>query len=160
MLQDQSGAPRSQRNIQLYASDSRRVALLSYVTGRRVVGYSITSSARASSVGGIVWRRPHPLANLRAAGQSTGETHIYVGIFVGLDPRRVLHLVLANHWPRFDRGVNLVARPIEETGVDEDYAIGRGADAFLQIDAGPPLLVHDADLQGVSRQAQHVFHAR
>jgi hypothetical protein len=35
--------------------------------------------------------------------------------------------------------VNLVASPIEETGVDEDCAIGSGADALLQIDAGPPL---------------------
>jgi hypothetical protein len=107
----------------------------------------------------LIRRGPHPFANLRAAGQSTGETHIHVGIFVGLNPRRVLHLVLTNHWTRFDRGVNLVASPIEEPGVDEDCAIGGGADALLQIDAAPPLLVHDADLQGVARQGQHVFHA-
>jgi hypothetical protein len=31
----------------------------------------------------------------------------------------------------------------------------RGADAFLEVDRGAPLLVHDAELHGVARQAQH-----
>ena len=33
----------------------------------------------------------------------------------------------------------------------------RGADAFRKVDGGAPFFVHDADLQGVSRQGQQVF---
>ena len=33
----------------------------------------------------------------------------------------------------------------------------RGADALLEVDGGAPLLVHDADLEGVARQAEHVL---
>jgi hypothetical protein len=51
--------------------------------------------------------------------------------------------------------VDLVAGAVEEAGVDEGDAVLRGADALLEVDAGAPLLVHDAELHRVARQAQH-----
>ena len=55
--------------------------------------------------------------------------------------------------------MNLVAGAVEEAGIDEKHPIGRRRDAGLEIDRGPPLLVHDAHLQRVPRQAQHVLDA-
>ena len=57
----------------------------------------------------------------------------------------------------FHGGVDLVAGAVEEAGVDEDDAVLRGADAGLEIDGGAALLVHDAHLDGVARQAQSVL---
>jgi len=107
----------------------------------------------------LIWRRPHSFADLRSARESTGQANIHVRILVGLDPLGVLHLVLANHRPRFHRGVNLVPGAIEKTGVDEDNPIGSGEDAMLEIDGRAPLFVHDADLERVAGQAQHVLDA-
>jgi hypothetical protein len=53
--------------------------------------------------------------------------------------------------------VDLVAGPVEEAGVDEGDPVLRGADAFLEVDRGAPLLVHDAELHGVALQAQHLL---
>ena len=38
-------------------------------------------------------------------------------------------------------------------------AMPRGADALLQVDGGAALLVHDADLERVARQAERVLDA-
>ena len=54
--------------------------------------------------------------------------------------------------------MDLVAGPVEETGVDESYPVFRGADAFLEVDRGPALFVHNAELYRVLRQAEHLFH--
>jgi hypothetical protein len=36
-------------------------------------------------------------------------------------------------------------------------AVARGADAFLEVDAGAAFLVHDAKLHRMARQAQHIL---
>ena len=106
-----------------------------------------------------VRRRPHALADLRAAAQPALQTDIDVLILIRLDPGGVAHLVLADHRPRFHRGVHLVARAIQEAGVDEYHPVLRGMDAGLQIAGGPPFLIHDAHFQGVASQAQDVLDA-
>ena len=53
---------------------------------------------------------------------------------------------------------NLVAGAVEEAGVDEDHPGVRGADALGEVHGGPPLLVHDADLDGVSSEAEGILH--
>ena len=55
------------------------------------------------------------------------------------------------------RGVDLIAGAVEKSGVDEHDALAHGADAFGEIDGGPALLVHDADLEGIARQAQQIL---
>ena len=50
--------------------------------------------------------------------------------------------------------MNLVAGPIEEAGVDERHTVAGVTNTFFEIDGGAPLLVHDAHLQGVSREAE------
>ena len=107
-----------------------------------------------------VGRRPHALADLRPAAQPARQADIDVLVLVRLDPRGVAHLVLADHRTGLDRGVDLVAGAVEEAGVDEHHAILRRVDARLQVDRGAPLLVHDAHLQRVAREAQHVLDAR
>ena len=57
-------------------------------------------------------------------------------------------------------GVNFIAGAVEKTGVDEDHALGGGFDARLEINRGAPLLVHDADLDGVGRKFQRVLDPR
>ena len=55
--------------------------------------------------------------------------------------------------------MDLVTGAVEEAGVDEHNALAGGLDAGFQVDGGATLFVHDADFQGVARQAQHVFNA-
>jgi hypothetical protein len=55
--------------------------------------------------------------------------------------------------------VDLVAGAVEEAGVDEDQPLARRADAFLEVQRGAPLLVHDADLEGIARQVEDVLDA-
>ena len=43
-------------------------------------------------------------------------------------------------------GVDLVARAVEEPGVDEDQPLAGLVDAGLQVEGRAALLVHDADL--------------
>ena len=111
-------------------------------------------------VGHAVGRGPHPLADLRPPAQSARQPDIDVLVLVRLDPRGVAHLVLADHRTGLDRGVDLVAGAVEEAGVDEHHPILCRVDARLQVDRGAPLLIHDAHLQRVAREAQHVFDTR
>ena len=106
-----------------------------------------------------VRRRPHALADLRLAAQAAGQADIDVLVLVGLDPGGALHVVLADHRPGLHRGVDLVAGAVEEAGVDEHHAMLRRGDAGLQVGRGAPLLVHDAHLQRVARQAQQILDA-
>jgi hypothetical protein len=110
-------------------------------------------------VGHPVGRGPHALADLRLAGQAAGEADIHVVVLVRLDPGRAPHLVLAQHRPRLHGGVDLVAGAVEKAGVDEHDAVRRGGDAGLEVDRGAPLLVHDAHLEGVAGEPQHVLDA-
>ena len=50
-----------------------------------------------------------------------------------------------------------IARPVEEAGVDEDDPVLGLPDAFLEVDRGAALLVHDADLERIPLQAQGVL---
>src|SRR5690606_41973569 len=63
-----------------------------------------------------------------------------------------------SHWTGFHRGMDLVARAVEEPGIDEEDAMARFVDGSLEIGRGAALLVHDADLDGVGGQPQRVFH--
>ncbi|OMQ40209.1 hypothetical protein BKP54_28915 [Ensifer sp. 1H6] len=103
---------------------------------------------------------PHALADLRMAGKPAFETDVDVPVFVSADPGGLFHVALADHRTGFHRSVDLVAGAIEETGVDEDDAFARGADALLEIDRRAALLVHDAHLHGVGGHAECRLDAR
>ncbi len=107
-------------------------------------------------VGHPVGHRPHALADLRLARQSASEADIDVAILIGDDPGLRLHVALAHHRPRFHRGMDLVPGAVEEAGIDEGDPVLRRADALLEVDRGAPLLIHDAKLHGVLRQAQRL----
>ena len=102
---------------------------------------------------------PHSLADLGVARQSAGEADVYVPVFVSIDPGLSFHLRLADHRAGQHARVNLVARPVEEAGVDKHDPVFNLADALLEVDRRAALLVHDAHLQGVERQAQRIFDA-
>ena len=53
--------------------------------------------------------------------------------------------------------MNLVAGAIEESGVDEDNALGCAADALCEVHGRTPLLIHDAHFEGVTWQAKGVL---
>ena len=72
---------------------------------------------------------PHALADLGLAGQAALEPDVDVLVLVRRDPRRRLHVALADHRPGLHRGVHLVAGAVEEAGVDERRA-GRCAAAM------------------------------
>src|SRR3546814_7453146 len=67
-----------------------------------------------------VGHRPHALADLRLAAETAGQADADIAILIGGDPVRRLHLALGDHRARAHRGVDLVARAVEEAGVDED----------------------------------------
>ena len=50
--------------------------------------------------------------------------------------------------------MNLVPGTVEETGVDEYHPVCCGPDAFLEVDRGAALLVHDAHLDRPAREAE------
>ena len=104
-----------------------------------------------------VRRRPHALADLRHAGEATLDPHVHVPVLVGEHPWAALDLWFGDHGPGGHTRVDLISRAVEETRVDEDHAIRRGADTLLEVDRGPPLFVHDADLQSPLRHSQRLF---
>ena len=106
-----------------------------------------------------VGHRPHALADLGMAGQPAFQPGVDVPCLVGGNPGGLLHVALADHRAGFHRGVDLVAGAVEEAGVDEDDALPCGADALLEVDGGAPLLVHDADLDGVRGHAERLLDA-
>ena len=54
--------------------------------------------------------------------------------------------------------MNLVARAVEETCIDEGHAMFRGADTFSEVGTGAALFIHNAQLHRVLRQAECLFH--
>ncbi len=102
---------------------------------------------------------PHALADLRAARKPAFQTDIDIPVFVSRNPCGLLHVALADHRTRFHRGVHFVAGAIEEARVDEDDAFAGSADAFLEVDRGAALLVHDAHLHRVRRHTERLFDA-
>ena len=55
--------------------------------------------------------------------------------------------------------MDFVARSVKEAGIDKKHAIGRRCYAGLKIDRGAPLLIHDAHLDRVPGQPQHILDA-
>ena len=110
-------------------------------------------------VGHQVGHRPHALADLGASGETGGQTDVDVLILVGQDPRLGLHPTLADHRSGLHRGVDFVAGAVQESGVDEHHPVGGRLDTRLEVQGGPALLVHDADFDGVGRQAEDVLDA-
>ena len=104
-----------------------------------------------------VRRGPHALADLGPAGEAGGEADLDIALLVGRQPAFGLHGVLADHGPGLHGRVDLVARAVEEAGVDEDDPVLRHGDAGGEVGAGPALLVHDAQLDRVAGQAQGVL---
>src|SRR3546814_4980781 len=82
-----------------------------------------------------------------------------VAVLVRRDPVRRLHLALGDHRPGAHRGVNLVARAVEEAGVDKDDAVPHRFDAGGQIGAGAALRSeeHTSELQSLMRTSYAVF---
>ena len=104
-----------------------------------------------------VGRGPHALADLGPSPQSGPKADVHVPVLVGADPRRFLHVRLGDDRAALHHGVDLVAGAVQEAGVDEDDPLAGGADAFLQVDGSAPLLVHDADLEGVGADPEGLF---
>jgi hypothetical protein len=102
---------------------------------------------------------PHALADLRVPGETAFKADIDIPVFIGGDPGGLLHVALADHRAGFHRGVDLVAGAVEEAGVDEHNTLAGSADAFLEVDGGAALLVHDAHLDGVGRHAESCLDA-
>ena len=107
--------------------------------------------------GHAVGRRPHALADLRAAGQAAGEPGVDVAVLIGLDPGGGPHVGLAHHGAGFHRGVDLVAGAVEEAGVDEDHPAARRVDRGGKVRRGAAFLVHDAHLQRIAVHAEPVL---
>ncbi len=101
---------------------------------------------------------PHALADLGLALQPAFESGIDVPVLIGLDPGGGLHVALADHGAGFHGSVDFIARAIEKARVDEADPVLGGADAFLEVDRGAPLLVHDAHLESTAIKAEHVLH--
>ena len=111
-------------------------------------------------VGHEVRHRPHALADLGMPAKAAREAHVDVLAFISIQPDGLLQIALARYGSRFHRGVNLVTGAVEKAGVDEHDALLHRPDAFHQVDGGTPLLIHDADLQGVARQPEQVLDRR
>ena len=101
---------------------------------------------------------PHALADLGMALQAANQADIDIPVLIGLDPGRAAHVVLADHRARFHRGMDLIARAVEEAGIDEGHPVAGGADAVLEVHRGPALLIHDAHLQRVAGEVQRILH--
>ena len=101
---------------------------------------------------------PHALADLCLARQPAFQTDIDIEVLVCADPRLALDKVLAAERARLHRGVDFVAGAVKKAGVDEADARFCGADTFLEVHRGAAFLVHDADLDGIARQAEHILH--
>ena len=105
-----------------------------------------------------IGHRPHPLADLGLAGQPAFQPDIDVQVLVGRDPGLALDEVLPAEGTGFHAGMNLVPRPVQEARVDEGHPPLRRADTFLEVDGGPPFLVHDPQLHRVRGQAQQALY--
>ena len=134
--------------------------------GRRRAGYPSGVGARqgmsdfqAEHVGHQIRHGPHALANLRATGKAAGQTNLHVVLFIRSNPGGVFHVAFADHRASQHGRVDFVTGAIKETGVDERHTAFRRLDARLQVHRRAPLLIHDAELHGAVRQAEHFLHA-
>ena len=101
---------------------------------------------------------PHALANLRAAGETTGQPDLYIAVFVGPNPGGGLDVRLAQHRACLHRGMHFIASTVEKACVDEHDAVFHRMDAGREVRRSAALFVHDTNLNGVARQFKQVFH--
>ena len=102
---------------------------------------------------------PHAFTNLSLARKPTSQTYIYIPIFISADPGSLFHIPFADHRPCFHRGMNFITCSIEEPCIDKHNAIFRSADTFFQINSGAAFFVHNTNLHGALRQANHIFNS-
>mmetsp|Transcript_3194 Transcript_3194/g.7497 ORF Transcript_3194/g.7497 Transcript_3194/m.7497 type:complete len:279 (+) Transcript_3194:608-1444(+) len=105
-----------------------------------------------------VWLRPHALANLALARKAGKESHIHVGILVGSDPCLALHIGLRHHRTCHHARVDLVARSVQEAGVDEKSPLCSHSETLTEVDTRAPLLVHDPHLDGIPPETHDLLH--
>src|SRR3546814_12321825 len=85
----------------------------------------------------------HTLSLNDALPTSAGEADLDIAVLIGRDPVAGLHLALADHGTGVHRRVHLVARAVEEAGVDEDDAVLHRRDAGGEVGGGAAFLVQD-----------------
>ena len=101
---------------------------------------------------------PHAFAYLCAAGKTASQANLDIAVFIGRNPCGVLDGSLAQHRARLHGGMHFIAGAVKETGVDEHDAVFHGMDAGREVRRGAAFFIHDADLDGMPRQFQQVFH--
>mmetsp|Transcript_26983 Transcript_26983/g.68485 ORF Transcript_26983/g.68485 Transcript_26983/m.68485 type:complete len:472 (-) Transcript_26983:925-2340(-) len=94
----------------------------------------------------VVGGGPHALADLPLAGELDGDARVHVVVLVRLDPDLLLDLVLGKEGARLEARVDLVARAVEESGVDEGDAVLGLVHACSEVGGRAALLVHDPHL--------------
>ncbi len=109
-------------------------------------------------VGHPVGRRPHALADLRAARQATAKADADIPVLISGNPGAGLHLRLGDHRAAGHGGVDFVSCAIEKAGVDEHDAPLHRRDARGEIGGGAPLLIHHPHFQRVACKAQQILH--
>ena len=106
-----------------------------------------------------IGHRPHAFSDLRFSAQAAGQPDQNVVALIGLDPRAAFHIAFANHGASAHGGMHLVARAVKEAGIDKRNTAAGRCDAGLQVDAGSAFFIHDSQLDGARRQAEHFFYA-
>ena len=103
--------------------------------------------------------RPHPLANLPFADQPRLNTHIHIPIFISRQPRLRLNFILGKHSTGFHTRVHLITRAIQKSRIDKNDALAGFPHSAFQIDSRAPFLIHNPDLQRISRKSKRILHA-
>ena len=101
--------------------------------------------------------RPHTLADLGLAAQTTLKTNIDILVLIATDPSLALDEILTAKGTGFHRGVNFIARPIQKAGVDKGDTGFGGADTFFQVHCGAAFLIHNADFDSIAGQAKDIL---
>ena len=105
-----------------------------------------------------VRRGPHALADLRLAGKAVVQADADVALFVGGDPAEAFIAPLRIIAPAcIEVWISSPVRSRKPVLMNTMRSLHR-RDAGGKIDAGAAFLVHHADLDGVARQPEQVFH--
>ena len=93
------------------------------------------------------------------ARQSAGDADVHVAILVRQNPGLLFYCFLSQHRPRMHARVNLVARAVKKSGVNEYDALAHGTDTLCEINGSASLLIHDADLERIGRKLEQLLDA-
>src|SRR3546814_19478085 len=93
-----------------------------------------------------IGHRPHALADLGMALKAAGKADIDVPVLIVLDPSRRLDRILVYDGACLHRGVDFVARPVDNAGVVEAHPVPPAADAGRLVCAFSPLFAPDSPL--------------